>query len=56
MIKKSVPKCLWEFGYNWICETGNLSVSSSKYAQGRTPMEIITGEAPDIGEYMDFSF
>jgi hypothetical protein len=31
-------------------------VSSSKYANGRTPLEIITGETPDISEYLDFSF
>ena len=56
MTKKHVPPRLWDFGYIWICETGNLSVSSSKYANGRTPIEIITGETPDISEYTDFSF
>ena len=40
----------------WLCETGNLTVSSSKYANGRTPIEIATGETPDISEYIDFSF
>ena len=40
----------------WVCETGNLIVSSSRYANGRTPLEIITGETPDISEYMDFGF
>ena len=24
--------------------------------QGRTPMEMITGETPDISEYLDFGF
>jgi hypothetical protein len=28
----------------------------SKYADGRTPMEIITGDTPDISEYLDFDF
>ena len=28
----------------------------SKYAEGRTPLEIITGETPDISEYIDFDF
>ena len=31
-------------------------MSSSRYADGRTPIEIITGETPDISEYLDFSF
>ena len=39
-----------------MCDTGNLSVSSSKYASGRTAIEIVTGETPDISEYLDFSF
>ena len=56
MIKKRVPRRLWDFGLVWICDTGNLSVSSSKYANGRTALEIITGETPDISEYLDFSF
>ena len=54
--KKQVPPRLWDFMVIWVCETGNLTVSSSIYANGRTPLEIITGETPDISEYMDFGF
>jgi hypothetical protein len=56
MKKMNVPHRLWDFGLIWICETGNLTVSSSRYANGRTPLEIITGETPDISEYLDFTF
>lgn len=56
MFAKRVPKRLWDYLMIWISETGNLSVSSSKYANGRTATEIITGETPDISEYADFSF
>ena len=56
MIKKNVPKRLWDFGLVWISETGNLTVTSSRYANGRTPLEIVTGETPDISEYTDFEF
>ena len=56
MVKKSVPRRLWDYGITWISETGNLSVSSSRYANGRTSIEIITGETPDISEYIDFGF
>ena len=56
MMKQKVPQRLWDYGIVWICETGNLTVSSSKYANGRTPLEIITGETPDISEYLDFAF
>ena len=56
MIKKGVPKRLWDFGLVWISETGNLTVSSLRYANGRTPLEIVTGKTPYISEYTDFGF
>ena len=56
MVQKKVPRRLWDFGLVWICETNNLSVSSSKYSKGRTALEMLTGETPDISEYTDFPF
>ena len=56
MLKNQVPERLWDFGLVWTCKTGNLSVSSSHYANGRTSLEHITGETPDISEYLDFTF
>ena len=56
MTKKDVPERIWDFGLVWVCETGNLSVSSSRHCGGRTPIESITGETPDISEYLDFGF
>ena len=37
-----------------IYDTGNISISRSHYAKGRTSLEIIIGETPDISEYLDF--
>ena len=56
MTKRDVPEKMWDFGLIWVSETGNLSVSSTKYAGGRTPIEFITGETPDISEWLDFDF
>ena len=39
-----------------MCKTENVSANLSKYAQGCTPLEIITGETPDISQYLDFEF
>ena len=36
----------------YICETQNVYASRSRYAQGRTPLYIITGEIPNIFEYL----
>jgi Reverse transcriptase (RNA-dependent DNA polymerase) len=54
--QKKVHNRLWDYGIVWICEVLQRTVSSSLYAAGRTPLEIITGETPDISEYLDFGF
>jgi hypothetical protein len=56
MLKKKVPPRLWDYGFAWICEVENICANFSKYAEGRTPLEIITGDTPDISEYVDFDF
>ena len=40
----------------WIYKTYILSVSSLQYANGHTPIEISTGDIPDISEYLNFGF
>ena len=54
--RKQVPNRLSDYGLTYVSETGNLTVNSSRYSDGRTPIEIITGCTPDISEYMDFGF
>lgn len=54
--KKNIPDRLWDFGISYVCETGNLTVNSSRYSNGRPPLEIITGETQDVSEYLDFGF
>ena len=56
MMKKSVPQRLWDYRMTWVCETNNVTVSSSRYSNGQTPLKIETGITPDITEYLDFGF
>jgi hypothetical protein len=56
MAAKKVPKRLWDYGIVWVCEIMQRTTSSSIYSNGRTPIEIVTGEIPDISEYLDFGF
>jgi hypothetical protein len=56
MQAKGVPKRLWDYGIVWICEIRQRTTNSSIYSNGRTPIEVITGETPDISEYLDFGF
>ena len=54
--KYNVPDRLWDFLVTYVCEIGNVTATSSKYSNGRTPLEIISGNTPEISEYLDFSF
>jgi hypothetical protein len=56
MIKKKVPRRLWDFGFDWVCETGNVMWNSSRNCCRCRPLEVITGKIPDIIEYLDFGF
>ena len=46
MLKNKVPPRLWDYGFAWACETENICANFSKHAEGRTPLEIVTGETP----------
>ena len=56
MTKRRVPKRLWDYGIVWVSEIMSLTANSTFALDGRTPIEQITGETPDISEYLDFSF
>jgi len=64
-VKKSVrqlmhntkaPKCLWDYWAVYACEIRFLTVHPHFALQGRTPYELLTGRAPDISEYVEFSW
>jgi hypothetical protein len=48
MHAKSVTTRFWDYGVEWVYEVAQRTVSSSRHAEGWTPIEIITGETPDI--------
>ena len=52
--KKNISDRLWGYGIDYVFETENLTFNISRYSDGRTPMEIITGETPDLSEYLGF--
>jgi hypothetical protein len=56
MTKRRVPARLWDYGIVWVCEIMSLTANSVFSLEGRAPIEQITGETPDISEYLDFSF
>ena len=52
MIKRKVPKRLWDFALVWVAQI----YSRTAMKHGRTGFEMITGDTPDISEWVDFSF
>ena len=55
MLKQWVPSRLWDYGVRWVCEIMQCTASNSGRLQGRTPLEQLTGDTPNISEYLDFS-
>ncbi|KAI2509503.1 Reverse transcriptase (RNA-dependent DNA polymerase) [Fragilaria crotonensis] len=53
MLKRKVPPCLWD--YSLVYET-NILNRIPRGQQLRTGIEIVTGEAPDMSEWIDFEF
>jgi hypothetical protein len=52
MMKRQVPLRLWDFALVWISQVYTRTATKG----GRTGFEIITGDTPDISEWMDFTF
>ena len=46
--KKNIPDMLWDYGIDYVCVTENLTVNGYRYSERRTPLEIITGDTPDL--------
>ncbi len=53
---KKVPKRLWDYGIKWVCEVMRMTTNSSRTLQGRTPLEEVIGETPDILKYLNYGF
>lgn len=59
MIRKKVPRKLWDYGLRWVSETMSLTHTTSgtrNIGEGCIPLTQVTGETPDISEYLDFGF
>ena len=56
MHKKHVPKRLWDYGLRRTCDVMQCTSTEAGSANGQTPLEIITGDTPDISEFLDFRF
>ena len=56
MVKQRVPKELWDFGLVWVSEITSMTYTTAGSINGCIPITAVTGETPDISEYLDFGF
>ena len=56
MFKVGCPRRLWNYGLPHVAKVMQHTASHAGTLNGRTPIEKLTGETPDISEYLDFGF
>ena len=56
IFRTNCPQALWNYGLPHIAKLIQLTASNAANLKGRTPLEVVTGETPDISQYLDFSW
>ena len=56
VFKTNCPKCLWNYGLPHFAKLMQLTASNAADLNGRTPLGALTGETPDISQYLDFGW
>ena len=54
MVRKRIPKQLWSYGIVWVSEIAFLTHTTAGSLGGGIPLQQVTGDTPDISEYLDF--
>jgi hypothetical protein len=56
MHRTNSPLCLWDFCTKYTIELRNRIARPLPQLHGRTPYEVITGNTPDISEFLEFTW
>ena len=56
MFRTYCPRALWSYGIPYVAKIMPITASFAADLQGRTPLKALTGETPDISQYLDFGF
>jgi hypothetical protein len=56
MTRTNTPRILWDFCCQYTAELRNFLARPTPHLKGRTPHEILTGNTPDISEFLEFSW
>ena len=54
--RKQSPKRLWGYCGAYVTGKRNMTAQNTPASLGRTGYELVTGETPDISEYLEFGF
>lgn len=56
IFKTNCPRALWNYGLPHFAKLMSLTATHATGLEGRTPLEALTGETPDISQYLDFGW
>lgn len=56
MVRRRVPRRFWDYGVRWVAETMRLTATKAGSFDTVIPLEVVSGDTPDISEYLDFGF
>ena len=56
MFRTYCQGALWSYGIPYVSKIMQITVSFEAYLQGSTSLEALTGDTPDISQYLDFGF
>ncbi|MGH3054467.1 MAG: hypothetical protein ACRDL7_05760, partial [Gaiellaceae bacterium] len=56
MTRTRMPKSLWDFCMSYVCDTRCLTAHGIYSLHDRTPYELVTGDTPDISEFVEFDW
>ena len=56
IFRTNCPRAVWNYGLPHFAKLMQLTASNAASLNGQTPLEVITGETPDISQYLDFGW
>ena len=56
MFQTYCPRALWSYGIPYVSNIMQITASFASDFQGRTPLEALTCETPDISQFLGFGF
>ena len=56
MFRTYCPRSLWSYGIPYVAKRMQITASFAADLHGRTSLEPLNGETPDIYQYLDFGF